>query len=146
MLEQKYSVCKGLWVHQGEGQTDKMPLTQEISVHPDTVWDHSIHKGSKSQEAKEAREKWLKERWGKKTPQVERNENTWKWIDTQIALDLCLQVQTHTHIQARLYTGTWWDFLWVDDYQGLAGAERKDKEVRVSRFPGIYTGIPTPCT
>lgn len=57
MLEQKYSVCKGLWVHQGEGQTDKMPLTQEISVHPDTGWDHSIHKGSKSQEAKEAREK-----------------------------------------------------------------------------------------
>ena len=49
---------------------------------------------------------------------------------------------THTHTQARLHTGTWWDFLWVVDYQGLAGAEWKDKEVCVFRFPGIYTGIP----
>lgn len=49
--------AKGYGSSQGEGQTDKMPLTQEISVHPDTVWDHSIHKGSKNQEAKEAREK-----------------------------------------------------------------------------------------
>ena len=56
--QNRSTVCaKGYGSSQGEGQTDKMPLTQEISVHPDTVWDHSIHKGSKSQEAKEAREK-----------------------------------------------------------------------------------------
>lgn len=68
--------------------------------------------------------------------------------ETQKLLWICAYKlkHTHTHIQARLYTGTWWDFLWVDDYQGLAGAEWKDKEVCVFRFPGIYTGIPTPCT
>ena len=49
--------AKGYGSSQGEGQTDKTPLTQEIFEHSDTEWDHSIHKGSKSQEAKEARER-----------------------------------------------------------------------------------------
>lgn len=49
--------AKGYGSSQGEGQTDKIPLTQEISVHSDTGWAHSIQKGSKSQEAKAARQK-----------------------------------------------------------------------------------------
>ena len=36
--------AKGYGSSQGEGQTDKTPLTQEIFEHSDTEWDHAFTK------------------------------------------------------------------------------------------------------